>query len=99
MAKAYWVSLYREISDPDKLAAYAKLALPAIAAGGGRAIVRGVPAFAFEHGVKERTVVIEFPDLASAVATHDGAAYKEALDALEGGAIRDFRIIEGVPPS
>ena len=26
MAKAYWVATYRSISDPDKLAAYAKLA-------------------------------------------------------------------------
>jgi uncharacterized protein (DUF1330 family) len=96
MAKAYWVSCYREISDQDKLAAYAKLAIPAIAAGGGTALVRGVPAYVFEGGVKERTVLIEFPDLASAVATHDGAAYKQALAALEGGAVRDFRIIEGV---
>ncbi|NBQ31812.1 MAG: DUF1330 domain-containing protein, partial [Proteobacteria bacterium] len=26
MAKGYWVSAYRSISDPEKLAAYAKLA-------------------------------------------------------------------------
>ena len=30
MPKAYWVTTYRSISDPDKLAAYAKLAPPAI---------------------------------------------------------------------
>jgi hypothetical protein len=30
MAKAYWVTCYRSISDPEKLAAYAKLAGPAI---------------------------------------------------------------------
>ena len=44
MAKAYWISCYRSVSDPDKLAAYAKLAGPAIAAGGGRFMVRGMPA-------------------------------------------------------
>ena len=36
MAKAYWVATYRSISNPDALAAYAKLAGPAIQAGGGR---------------------------------------------------------------
>ena len=40
MAKAYWVATYRSISDPDKLAAYAKLAGPAIAAAGVRVHVR-----------------------------------------------------------
>jgi uncharacterized protein (DUF1330 family) len=36
MAKAYWIACYREIVDPNKLAAYAKLAGPAIEKGGGR---------------------------------------------------------------
>jgi hypothetical protein len=35
MAKAYWITFYREISDPAKLAAYARLAAPSIEAGGG----------------------------------------------------------------
>ncbi len=96
MAKAYWVACYREILDQDKLAAYAKLAVPAIVAGGGTVLARGLAAFAFEHGLKERTVLIEFPDMASALSTHDGAAYKEALAALDGGAVRDLRIIEGL---
>jgi uncharacterized protein (DUF1330 family) len=44
MAKAYWVVCYRAIKNPDKLAAYAKLAAPAIQAAGGRFLVRGTPA-------------------------------------------------------
>ena len=36
MAKAYWISCYRSISNPDALAAYAKLAAPANQAAGGR---------------------------------------------------------------
>ena len=31
MPKAYAVVTYRSVSDPEKLAAYAKLALPAVA--------------------------------------------------------------------
>jgi uncharacterized protein (DUF1330 family) len=34
MAKAYWIAFYREILDPNKLAAYAKLSGPAIEKGG-----------------------------------------------------------------
>ena len=39
MPKAYWISCYRKISHPEKLAAYAKLAGPAIEQGGGRFLV------------------------------------------------------------
>ena len=97
MAKAYWIACYRDISDQDKLAAYAKLAIPAITAGGGKVLARGVAAFAFEHGIKERTVLIEFPDVEAALSTHDSPAYQEALAALDGGAVRDLRFVEGVP--
>jgi uncharacterized protein (DUF1330 family) len=95
MAKAYWVVTYRAIKDPDKLAAYAKLAAPAIQAAGGKFLVRGVPAKTFEGGLKERTVVSEWPDLKTAIAAYDTPAYKEALRALGNGAERDIRIVEG----
>ena len=63
MAKAYWVVTYRKIKDPEKLAAYAKLAGPAIQSMGGKFIVRGTPAKTYEGGLNERTVVSEWPDL------------------------------------
>jgi uncharacterized protein (DUF1330 family) len=96
MAKAYFVSCYHEISDPAKLAAYAKLAGPAIEAAGGRFLARGVAAQAYESGRLERIVVIEFDSVEQAVAMHDGSAYQKALAALEGGAVRDVRIVPGV---
>jgi uncharacterized protein (DUF1330 family) len=96
MPKAYWVSAYRAVNDPDKLAAYAKLAGPAIEAGGGRFLARGVPAKVYEHGINQRTVLIEFDSVAAAMATHDSPAYKAALDALGDGVVREIRIIEGV---
>ena len=85
MAKAYWISCYHEVRDPNKLAAYAKLAGPAIEAGGGRFLARAVAAKAYEAGRIERIVVIEFDSIEKAIATHDSPAYKVALDALEGG--------------
>ena len=48
MAKTYWIGTYRAITNPDKLAAYAQLGGPAITAGGGRFIVRSMPAKTYE---------------------------------------------------
>ncbi len=96
MPKAYMVSVYRSVSDPDKLAAYAKLSGPAIAAAGGRFLARGPAAKAMEAGVMQRTVLVEFDTLAAAMALYDRPDYQEALRALDGGAERDMRIVEGV---
>ena len=96
MAKAFWVATYRSISDSEKLAAYAKLAGPAIEAGGGKFLARGTAAKAYEAGLLQRTVIIEFASVDAAVAVHDSAAYQAALAALGNGADRDLRIVEGV---
>jgi uncharacterized protein (DUF1330 family) len=96
MAKAYWIALYRSIRDPQALAAYAKLAAPALQAGGGRFLARGLPARVYEAGLEQRSVLIEFSSVAQALAAHDSAAYQEALRALGNGAERDLRIVEGV---
>ena len=96
MAKAYWICCYREISDPAKLAAYAKLAGPAIEAGGGRILARSVAAKAYEDGKLDRTVLIEFDSVEHAVTVHDGAAYQAALALLTGAAVRDLRIVQGL---
>lgn len=41
-----------------------------------------------------RTVVIRFPSAAAAIAAHDSPGYQAALKALDGGAVRDLRIVE-----
>jgi uncharacterized protein (DUF1330 family) len=96
VAKGYWVSVYRAISDPEKLAAYNKLAGPAVRAGGGRTLARGGRVVAHEAGITQRVVLIEFDSFEQAVAAHESEAYQEALVALSNGAERDFRIIEGI---
>ena len=96
MPKAYWVVTYRSIKNPEALAAYAKLAGPAIAAAGGKILVRGTAAHVWEAGLKQRTVVTEFPDLKTAIAAHDTPGYLEALKALgKGNVERDMRVVEG----
>jgi uncharacterized protein (DUF1330 family) len=96
MPKAYAVVTYRSISDPEKLAAYAKLAGPAVAPFGARFLARGDAAVAREQGLRQRTVVVEYPSLETAIAAYDSAAYAEAMKALGDGAVRDFRIVEGL---
>ena len=96
MAKAYWVVCYRSISDPTARDNYTKLAVPAVLAAGGRFLARGIPAKTYEHGIKERTVVVEFDSLAQAVAAHDSPAYQAALAVLGNAAERDLRIVEGI---
>ena len=97
MAKAYWITTYRSITNADALAAYAKLGAPAIMAGGGKFLVRGMPAKTYEAGLNQRTVMIEFPSVAQAIAAHDSPAYQEALRVLgKGNVEREIRIVEGV---
>ena len=93
---AYWISVYKEIVDEAKVAAYAELAGPALRGAGGTFIARGLPEHTYEAGETTRTVLIEFASVDAARAAHDGAAYQEALAALDGGAVRDMRIIPGV---
>jgi uncharacterized protein (DUF1330 family) len=96
MPKTYWINTYRSITNPDAMAAYAKLAAPALIANGARLLVRGMPAHVYELGMNQRVVIWEFDSVAQAMAAHDSAAYQEALRALGDGAERDLRIVEGV---
>src|ERR1700735_1414693 len=96
MPKAYAVVTYRSISDPEKVAAYAKLAGPAVASFGARFLARGNAAVAREQGVKERTVVVEYQSLERATAAYDSPPLGEALKALGVGPGGAFRIGEGV---
>jgi uncharacterized protein (DUF1330 family) len=95
MAKGYWIAFYRSVSNPAALAEYAKLATPAIQAGGGRFIARGTPYRRYEAGLDQRTVVIEFDSVQSAIATYESPGYQAALKVLGGAAERDLRILEG----
>ena len=95
MARGYWITLYRSVSDPAALARYAELAVPAIHGGGGCFLVRGDAARVFEAGLSQRTVVIEFDSLERAVTTYESPAYQAALKVLEGAVERDVRMLEG----
>ncbi len=96
MAKGYWIATYFSISNPDAMAEYGKLAGPAIAAAGGRFLARGTAAKAYEKGLKQRVVVIEFDSVDKAAAAHDSPGYQAAFKVLGNAADRDLRIVEGL---
>ena len=95
MPKGYWVSAHRRPADPDKHAAYRDIAIAAIEAAGGKFLVLGGQSEAREHGLDQRTVVIEFESYAVALAAYETEDYKRALAALGDGSERDLRIVEG----
>lgn len=96
MPKGYWVSVYPTITDPDGLEVYNELAGVAVRAAGGRVLASvGSQVVAYEAGIAERVVLIEFDGFERAVEAYESPAYRKALAALPDGFERDFRIIEG----
>ncbi len=72
MAKAYWITCYREISDPAKLAAYAKLAGPSIEAGLSERTVL-IEFDSIEHAI----AVHDSPSYQEALAALKGGAVRD----------------------
>jgi uncharacterized protein (DUF1330 family) len=96
MPKGYWVTIYRKITDPAKLARYAELAPKATAPFGAKYIARDTAANAYEAGMKDRIVISEFPSVEKANEAYNSPGYQDALKALGDGAERDLRIVAGL---
>ena len=92
MSKVLQVVIYKSVSDEEKLAKYAALALPAMEKAGAKFLARGLPVAVREEG--PRTVVIEWPSIEAADAGYNGPDYQAALEALDGSASREFRYVE-----
>ena len=96
MAKAYLISIYSEIHDPEKLKAYAVDALPALQAHGATPLARGSEIVSKEGNKPLRAVVMEFDSLEAAKKAYESEEYKGALAKLEGGVDRQLFLIEGL---
>lgn len=95
MPKAY-VIVDMDVHEPDRYAEYRALSGPAVEAGGGRYLARGGATEVLEGDrVPNRTVLIEFPDVASAKAWYDSPAYVAARKAREGACTGSFIVVEG----
>jgi uncharacterized protein (DUF1330 family) len=94
MPKAYWivrVSVRDEARYPEYLAA----AKPAFEKFGANFIVRGGAFDVMEGNSRDRNVVVEFADRATARACYDSPEYSAAKIIRQKYADADFIIIEG----
>jgi uncharacterized protein (DUF1330 family) len=94
MPKAYWivrVSVHRPAQYPEYLAT----ARPAFEKFGAKFIVRGGAFETMEGQARERNVVVEFADLATATACYRSDAYQQAKAIRQANSDADFIIIEG----
>ena len=96
MPKGYFVVVHRSKANLESRDEYLKIANPAILAVGGKVLASNDKVFAYENGLVERVVLVEFISFEVAIKFYNSQEYQEALNALKNGADRDFRIIEGI---
>ena len=96
MAKAYWVVTYRSMTNEKAWSEYAKLAVPALTGAGGRFMVAGMPAKAWESGMNQRVVVVEFPSMEQAHRWYTSPEYAEALALRQSALNRRLVLVDGV---
>lgn len=94
MPKGYWIAQV-DVEDPEAYKAYiAANALP-FAKYGARFLVRGGPAEQVEGKCRQRLVVIEFKDYATALACYRSPEYAAALALRQNASTGDIAIVEG----
>jgi uncharacterized protein (DUF1330 family) len=96
MSKPAYVVVDARSSDPERMAEYRNLAQIAVAAHGGRYLVRGGAYETLEGNWQpERMVILEFPDMDSARKFHDSPEYVAARAARAGVSDFDMLLVEG----
>ena len=93
--KAYWVCIYEEINNSEKLKEYAVKAKLAVEKFSGKFIVRGGKNRTNDGIDSPRVVVVEFPNYDTAIECYDSKEYMEAHNILERHVIRHHQIVEG----
>ena len=94
MIKAYWI-VRVAVRDQARYPEYLALARPAFEKFGARFIVRGGSFDKMEGQARERNVVVEFADRATAVACYNSPEYERAKTVRQACADADFIIIDG----
>lgn len=94
MAKGYWISRL-DVTDAEGYRPYIEAAEPAVAAFGGRFLVRGGAFEALEGASRARNVVVEFTDYDTALACFHSPAYQAAYVHRLAASQGDHLIIEG----
>lgn len=93
MPTALWIALV-DVTDDEKMAAYAGPAVAAIKSFGGQYLARGGAYVQLDGQDRSRNVVIRFPSLQAAQDCFNSDAYQAAVRAGAGGFTRDLVIVE-----
>lgn len=92
-----YVIVETDITDPEQYEQYKAATPAAIAAGGGRFLVRGGDFTVLEGDWHpSRLVVVEFPDLAAAERWYESEVYQAAKKLREGAARMRMVAVQGV---
>jgi uncharacterized protein (DUF1330 family) len=94
MSKGYWI-VRVSVTNPEGYPDYLQAARPAFEKYGARFVVRGGQYECMEGTARERNVVVEFADLATAHACYQSPEYQAAKAVRQRHAEADFVIIEG----
>jgi uncharacterized protein (DUF1330 family) len=94
MSKAYWI-VRVSVRDEQKYPEYLAAAGPAFQKFGANFIVRGGTFEAMEGVARDRNVVVEFADRATALACYRSPEYQAAKAIRQKYADADFIIIDG----
>lgn len=94
MPRGYWVA-HVTVDDPDAYEAYRAANAEAFAKYGARFVVRGGAQEVVEGTARPRTVVIEFPDLATARACYASPEYQRAKALRDPASTADVVIVAG----
>ncbi len=96
-AKGYWIA-HNVVSDPEAYKLYQAANAAPLAQYGARFVVRGGEQQNPEGTWSPRTVVIEFPSYADAIACYESQGYQAAKALRDGVAKGNLVIVEGYDP-
>ena len=97
MPKGYWIA-HAEVRDRETYDRYRQANAAPFARWGARFLVRGGDCEIREGAARPRTVVIEFPSYADAIACYEDPEYQAAKAIRDPVADADLMIVEGYEP-
>ena len=94
MSKGYWI-VRVSVNNAERYPEYLQAARPAFEKFGARFLVRGGLHEPMEGTSRERNVVVEFEDYATALACYRSPEYQAAKKIRNANAEADFIVVEG----
>ena len=95
MPKAYWIA-HVTVTDAERYKVYAEGTAAPFATYGAKVLARGGAYQALEGADHARNVVIEFPDMETALSCYNSPEYQAAREHRLGAGIANITIVEGI---